>query len=154
MLLFRFSLLTLFALILSGCVTTNADQEPFFAELGQIQVEKVSGREGQIYRQELERLLDRSPESDSRYQLSTSINLTYPEDAVDMDVMISLYDQTIGQTVLQKSFVSSVSVGGVASLYGSEAAKNNARERLAVNSAQKVYRYLMLYFSRQEKPSS
>lgn len=154
MLLSRISLLAVLAFMVSGCMTTPAEREPAFPQLGQINVETVSGREGQIFRQELDRLLKRHGQAPAQYQLTTSISLAYPTDAVDMDVTVSLYDQTTGKTVMRKSIKSSASVGGVASLYGSEAAKKNARDRLAINSAQKVYRYLMLFFSRQDEPSS
>ena len=150
----RFTLLALLALIVSACGASLSERHQLDAALGQIEVKTGGDREGQLFRHEIERLLSRSPAGETRYELNTSIRLTYPKDAVDMIVRIELYDQQTGQNVLQKTLQSSASVGGVASLYGSEAAKNNARERLAISSAQKAYRYLMLYFSRQDRPQS
>ena len=150
----RFTLLALLALITSACGASLSERHQLDAALGQIEVKTGGDREGQLFRHEIERLLSRSPAGETRYELNTSIRLTYPKDAVDMIVSIELYDQQTGQNVLQKTLQSSASVGGVASLYGSEAAKNNARERLSISSAQKAYRYLMLYFSRQDRPQS
>ena len=150
----RFTLLALLALIISACGASFSERHQLDAALGQIEVNTSNDREGQLFRHEMERLLSRSPAGDARYELNTSIRLTYPKDAVDMIVRIQLYDQQTGENVLNKTLRSSASVGGVASLYGSEAAKNNARERLSISSAQKAYRYLMLYFSRQDRPQS
>ena len=150
----RFTLLALLALITSACGASLSEHHQLNAALGQIDVKTGNDRAGQLFRHEIERLLSRSPAGDTRYELNTSIRLTYPKDAVDMIVRIQLYDQQTGKNVLKKTLRSSASVGGVASLYGSEAAKNNARERLSISSAQKAYRYLMLYFSRQDRPQS
>ena len=154
MLLSRFTWLAVLALIVSACGATLSERHQPDAAFGQIEVRTNDNREGQLFRHEIERLLARSPAGETRYELNTNIRLTYPKDAVDMIVRIELYDRQTGQNVLQKNLRSSASVGGVASLYGSEAAKNNARERLAISSAQKAYRYLMLYFSRQDRPQS
>ena len=149
MLLSRIIALCLCGFVLSGCGATLSEKSPAYAMLGQVTVSTDGTRQGQVFRQEMERLLSRHDAAGKRYALSASITASYPDDAVNMNVALRLYDQQTGNDVLSKSIVSSASVGGVASLYGSEAAKNNALERLAINSAQKAYRYLMLHFTQQ-----
>lgn len=149
MLLSRLFALCVACLFLAGCGATLSEQNPAFEKLGQVTVNTENSRQGQLFRHEMERLLARHDEQNPRYEVSADISFSYPEDAVDMKVVIAVYDTLTGQNILNKTFLSSASVGGVASLYGSEAAKNNALERLAVNSAQKAYRYLVLFFSQQ-----
>ena len=107
----RFTLLALLALIVSACGASLSERHQLDAALGQIEVKTGGDREGQLFRHEIERLLSRSPAGETRYELNTSIRLTYPKDAVDMIVRIELYDQQTGQNVLQKTLQSSASVG-------------------------------------------
>ena len=98
----RFTLLALLALITSACGASLSEHHQLNAALGQIDVKTGNDRAGQLFRHEIERLLSRSPAGDTRYELNTSIRLTYPKDAVDMIVSIELYDQQTGKNVLKK----------------------------------------------------
>jgi len=118
--------------------------------LGQIRVEIASERIEQIYRQRLERLLARSERGEGRYTISVKMTASYPTDAVEMTASIRLYDQKEGRDLMNTSFKTSASVGAVASLFGAEEAKANARERLAASLAEKTYHRLFLYFSQND----
>jgi len=119
----------------------------FDPRLGQISVENQTGRTEQIFRQQLERLLARSGSGETIYHLKAMISTSYPTDAVDMTAHITLYDQLEGREVMNFSIMTSASVGAVTSLFGSEEAKANARERLAASLAEKTYHRLFLYFN-------
>lgn len=114
--------------------------------LGQINIMTPTGRVEQIYKQKLEQLLARSPQGENRYTLTIRISTSYPTDAVEMRVDIDFYDQQEGRDVMNTSLRTSASVGAVASLFGSEEAKANARERLAASLAEKTYHRLFLFF--------
>jgi len=140
----------LLLLALSACAAgsgTSPDTSRFDPRLGQIIVDTDSGRTEQIFRQRLERLLARSGTVEPLYRLATQISTSYPTDAVDMTARVTLYDQKEGVDLLTISLKASASVGAVTSLFGSEEAKANARERLAAHLAEKTYQRLLLYFS-------
>jgi len=126
----------------------SSDQRSLFdPRLGQISVETQTGRTEQIFHQQLERLLARSGRAEKVYHLKAMISTSYPTDAVDMTAHITLYDQLEGREVMNFSIMTSASVGAVTSLFGSEEAKANARERLAASLAEKAYQRLFLYFN-------
>jgi hypothetical protein len=122
----------------------------FDPRLGQISVETQTGRTEQIFRQQLERLLARSGSGETIYHLKAMISTSYPTDAVDMTARITLYNKLEGREVMNFSIMTSASVGAVTSLFGSDEAKANARERLAASLAEKTYQRLFLYFNPDE----
>ena len=145
----RAALAGLAVLWLAGCASGSSVSQAYKAELGEIEVATDNSRISQLYRQKLNRLLDRYEPSDIRYKLDIGLSTTESDTSVSMTATLLLYDRSIGETVLTRSMNSSASIGAVPSLYGSEEAKRHARERLAGQLAEESYHFLMLHFSRQ-----
>jgi len=138
-------LIAVFAMLsLSGCVTSlSVDTQ---AQLQQLTITTDDGRTEQLFRQEIERLI--GDQSGARYDLSASITSSRGDNSMTMTVRYSLYDQELGEILINKSVSSSASIGGVSSEFGEEQAFLHAEERLSINLAQKVYQRLLLYFTR------
>jgi hypothetical protein len=143
-------LIAVFAMLsLSGCVTSlSVDTQ---AQLQQLTITTDDGRTEQLFRQEIERLI--GDQSGARYDLSASITSSRGDNSMTMTVRYSLYDQEIGEILINKSVSSSASIGGVSSEFGEEQAFLHAEERLSINLAQKVYQRLLLYFTRAASSS-
>lgn len=136
-------------LSLSGCVTSlSVDTQ---AQLQQLTITTDDGRTEQLFRQEIERLI--GDQSGARYDLSASITSSRGDNSMTMTVRYSLYDQEMGEILINKSVSSSASIGGVSSEFGEEQAFLHAEERLSINLAQKVYQRLLLYFTRAASSS-
>jgi len=134
---------------LSGCVTSlSVDTQ---AQLQQLTITTDDGRTEQLFRQEIERLI--GDQSGARYDLSASITSSRGDNSMTMTVRYSLYDQEMGEILINKSVSSSASIGGVSSEFGEEQAFLHAEERLSINLAQKVYQRLLLYFTRAASSS-
>jgi len=134
---------------LSGCVTSlSVDTQ---AQLQQLTITTDDGRTEQLFRQEIERLI--GDRSGARYDLSASITSSRGDNSMTMTVRYSLYDQEMGEILINKSVSSSASIGGVSSEFGEEQAFLHAEERLSINLAQKVYQRLLLYFTRAASSS-
>jgi len=143
----------LFALIavigLNGCVSSlPVDVQQ---QLQQLTINTTEGRTEQLFRQEMERLI--GERIGSRYDLSATITSSRSDNSMTMRVQYSLYDQEIGEILISKSVSSSASIGGVSSEFGEEQAFLHAEERLSINLAQKVYKRLLLYFTREAAAS-
>jgi len=143
-------LIAVFAMLsLSGCVTSlSVDTQ---AQLQQLTITTDDGRTEQLFRQEIERLI--GDQSAARYDLSASITSSRRNNSMTMTVRYSLYDQEMGEILINKSVSSSASIGGVSSEFGEEQAFLHAEERLSINLAQKVYQRLLLYFTRAASSS-
>ena len=143
-------LIAVFAMLsLSGCVTSlSVDTQ---AQLQQLTITTDDGRTEQLFRQEIERLI--GDQSGARYDLSASITSSRGDNSMTMTVRYSLYDQELGEILINKSVSSSASIGGVSSEFGEEQAFLHAEERLSINLAQKVYQRLLLYFTRAASSS-
>jgi hypothetical protein len=143
-------LIAVFAMLsLSGCVTSlSVDTQ---AQLQQLTITTDDGRTEQLFRQEIERLI--GDQSGARYDLSASITSSRGDNSMTMTVRYSLYDQEMGEILINKSVSSSASIGGVSSEFGEEQAFLHAEERLSINLAQKVYQRLLLYFTRAASSS-
>ena len=72
---------------------------------------------------------------------------------MDMTIKYTVYDQTKGEIIINKSVSSSVSIGAVSSEFGEEQAFIHAEERLSINLAQKIYQRLLVFFSQQQPQS-
>ena len=143
-------LIAVFAMLsLIGCVTSlSVDTQ---AQLQQLTITTDDGRTEQLFRQEIERLI--GDQSGARYDLSASITSSRGDNSMTMTVRYSLYDQELGEILINKSVSSSASIGGVSSEFGEEQAFLHAEERLSINLAQKVYQRLLLYFTRAASSS-
>ena len=143
-------LIAVFAMLsLSGCLTSlSVDTQ---AQLQQLTITTDDGRTEQLFRQEIERLI--GDQSGARYDLSASITSSRGDNSMTMTVRYSLYDQEMGEILINKSVSSSASIGGVSSEFGEEQAFLHAEERLSINLAQKVYQRLLLYFTRAASSS-
>jgi len=143
-------LIAVFAMLsLSGCLTSlSVDTQ---AQLQQLTITTDDGRTEQLFRQEIERLI--GDQSGARYDLSASITSSRGDNSMTMTVRYSLYDQELGEILINKSVSSSASIGGVSSEFGEEQAFLHAEERLSINLAQKVYQRLLLYFTRAASSS-
>jgi len=143
-------LIAVFAMLsLSGCVTSLLVDTQ--AQLQQLTITTDDGRTEQLFRQEIERLI--GDQSGARYDLSASITSSRGDNSMTMTVRYSLYDQEMGEILINKSVSSSASIGGVSSEFGEEQAFLHAEERLSINLAQKVYQRLLLYFTRAASSS-
>ena len=134
---------------LTACVTTIDDQT--YTEISMIEVNTSEGRAEQLFRQEIDRLI--KPQSDSRYDLSAKIRSSRGDNSMDMTISYTVYDQTKGEIIINKSVSSSVSIGAVSSEFGEEQAFIHAEERLSINLAQKIYQRLLVFFNHQQPQS-
>lgn len=134
---------------LTACVTTIDDQT--YTEISMIEVNTSEGRAEQLFRQEIDHLI--KPQSDSRYDLSAKIRSSRGDNSMDMTISYTVYDQTKGEIIINKSVSSSVSIGAVSSEFGEEQAFIHAEERLSINLAQKIYQRLLVFFNHQQPQS-
>lgn len=137
------------SMALTGCVSTIDDQT--YNEISMITVKTPQGRVEQLFQKELERLI--KPQSDSRYDLSARISSSRGDTSMAMTIKYTVYDQTKGEIIINKSVSSSVSIGAVSSEFGEEQAFIHAEERLSINLAQKIYQRLLVFFSQQQPQS-
>ena len=137
------------SMALTGCVSTIDDQT--YNEISMITVKTPEGRVEQLFQKELERLI--KPQSDSRYDLSARISSSRGDTSMAMTIKYTVYDQTKGEIIINKSVSSSVSIGAVSSEFGEEQAFIHADERLSINLAQKIYQRLLVFFSQQQPQS-
>ena len=137
------------SMALTGCVTTIDDQT--YNEISMITVKTPEGRVEQLFQKEIERLI--KPQSDSRYDLSARISSSRGDTSMAMTIRYTVYDQTKGEIIINKSVSSSVSIGAVSSEFGEEQAFIHAEERLSINLAQKIYQRLLVFFSQQQPQS-
>ena len=137
------------SMALTGCVSTIDDQT--YNEINMITVKTPQGRVEQLFQKELERLI--KPQSDSRYDLSARISSSRGDTSMAMTIKYTVYDQTKGEIIINKSVSSSVSIGAVSSEFGEEQAFIHAEERLSINLAQKIYQRLLVFFSQQQPQS-
>ena len=137
------------SMALTGCVSTIDDQT--YNEISMITVKTPEGRVEQLFQKELERLI--KPQSDSRYGLSARISSSRGDTSMAMTIKYTVYDQTKGEIIINKSVSSSVSIGAVSSEFGEEQAFIHAEERLSINLAQKIYQRLLVFFSQQQTQS-
>ena len=137
------------SMALTGCVTTIDDQT--YNEISMITVKTPEGRVEQLFQKEIERLI--KPQSDSRYDLSARISSSRGDTSMAMTISYTVYDQTKGEIIMNKSVSSSVSIGAVSSELGEEQAFIHAEERLSINLAQKIYQRLLVFFSHQQPQS-
>lgn len=144
-----FALTIASTMALTGCVTTIDDQT--YSEVSMITVKTSEGRVEQLFRQEIDRLI--KPQSDSRYDLSARISSSRGDNSMAMTIRYTVYDQTKGEIIINKSISSSVSIGAVSSEFGEEQAFIHAEERLSINLAQKIYQRLLVFFNHQQLQS-
>ena len=137
------------SMALTGCVSTIDDQT--YNEINMITVKTPQGRVEQLFQKELERLI--KPQSESRYDLSAQISSSRGDTSMAMTIKYTVYDQTKGEIIINKSVSSSVSIGAVSSEFGEEQAFIHAEERLSINLAQKIYQRLLVFFSQQQPQS-
>ena len=137
------------SMALTGCVSTIDDQT--YNEISMITVKTSEGRVEQLFQKEIERLI--KPQSDSRYDLSARISSSRGDTSMAMTIKYTVYDQTKGEIIINKSVSSSVSIGAVSSEFGEEQAFIHAEERLSINLAQKIYQRLLVFFSQQQPQS-
>ena len=137
------------SMALTGCVSTIDDQT--YNEISMITVKTPEGRVEQLFQKELERLI--KPQSDNRYDLSARISSSRGDTSMAMTIKYTVYDQTKGEIIINKSVSSSVSIGAVSSEFGEEQAFIHAEERLSINLAQKIYQRLLVFFSQQQPQS-
>ena len=137
------------SMALTGCVTSIDDQT--YNEISMITVKTPEGRVEQLFQKEIERLI--KPQSDSRYDLSARISSSRGDNSMAMTIRYTVYDQTKGEIIINKSVSSSVSIGAVSSEFGEEQAFTHAEERLSINLAQKIYQRLLVFFSQQQQQS-
>ena len=137
------------SMVLTGCVTSVDDQT--YNEISMITVKTPEGRVEQLFQKEIERLI--KPQSNSRYDLSAQISSSRGDTSMAMTISYTVYDQTKGEIIMNKSVSSSVSIGAVSSEFGEEQAFIHAEERLSINLAQKIYQRLLVFFSQQQPQS-
>ena len=135
------------SMALTACVTTIDDQT--YSEISMITVKTSEGRVEQLFQKEIERLI--KPQNDSRYDLSAQISSSRSDNSMAMTIKYTVYDQTKGKIIINKSVSSSVSIGAVTSEFGEEQAFIYAEERLSINLAQKIYQRLLVFFSQQQQ---
>ena len=161
---FRLVSSLLCGLLLAGCSNLSVRQlgDGNQENLRQITVAATGGREGQLYRRELQKLLYIGGQLTENYELTSSI-LTNASSALSvqgdsstlrkmsMTTSFALRRLADGKTLLADSVTADATLGTVTSLYGQDKSEIHARERLAILLAQRVVRRLQLYFLEQSR---
>lgn len=130
--------------------------------LQQIAVKDVTGREGQLYNQELRKLLNIGSKTVENYNLISSISVSTSSTLsvqgasstlkkMSMSVNFELRRLATSEVLISDSITADATLGAVASLYGQDKSEFHARERLATLLAQRVVRQLQLYFLNQSQ---
>ena len=130
--------------------------------LQQIAVKDVAEREGQLYGQELRKLLNIGSKTVENYNLISSISVSTSSTLsvqgasstlkkMSMSVNFELHRLATGEVLISDSITADATLGAVASLYGQDKSEFHARERLATLLAQRVVRRLQLYFLNQSQ---
>ena len=132
---------------LGGCSTIEPITYDATPVLGQIEVSPAANRHSQLMRHELSRLLARHPQGSVRFDLSFSIITTESDTQQTMRLSYTLYDQQKGETILTDTLVAHTAIGTVTSLYSSDIAASNAREKLALRLAERLYFKLLSHFT-------
>ena len=86
----RAALAGLAVLWLAGCASGSSVSQAYKAELGKIEVATDNSRISQLYRQKLNRLLDRYEPSDIRYKLDIGLSTTESDTSVSMTATLLL----------------------------------------------------------------
>jgi len=151
-------------LVLAGCSDLSVrqldDNNQEF--LRQIAVTPTAGRESQLYRRELQKLLYIGGQLPENYELTSSILISDSSalsvqgksstlKKMSMKTSFALRRLADGKTLLADSFTADATLGTVTSLYGQDKSEIHARERLAILLAQRVVRRLQLYFLDQSR---
>ena len=151
-------------LVLAGCSDLSVRQLGDHNQevLRQIAVAPTDGREGQLYRRELQKLLYIGGQLPENYELTSSISISAPSGLsiqgvsstlkkMSMTTSFALRRLADGKTLLADSVTADATLGTVTSLYGQDKSEIHARERLAILLAQRVVRQLQLYFLDQSR---
>jgi hypothetical protein len=150
MLLLRPFTIALFAgVFMAGCGPTSMVQTAVYDEISKIGINIDEGRPEQLYRQELQRIINRNGLQPQQYDLNSTITSSIGDNNMVMSVEFELYKQSTGEVILNHSFSSSASIGAVSSSFGSSQAEKHAQERLSLSLAQKTFGHLMLFFSKR-----
>ena len=161
---YRLALVLLCGLGFTGCGDLSIRQlgQENSQSLQQIAVSDVGGREGQLYRRELRKLLHLGGKTAENYELTSSISVSASSTLsvqgasstlkkMNMTVTFHLRHLDSGKTLISDSVTADATLGAVTSLYGQDKSETHARERLAILLAQRVVRRLQLYFLTQSE---
>ena len=151
-------------LVLAGCSDLSVRQlgDNNQEVLRQIAVTPTAGREGQLYRRELQKLLYIGGQLPEKFELTSSISISASSalsvqgdsstlKKMSMTTSFALRRLADGKTLLADSVTADATLGTVTSLYGQDKSEIHARERLAILLAQRVVRRLQLYFLEQSR---
>jgi len=151
-------------LVLAGCSDLSVRQlgDNNQEVLRQIVVAPTAGREGQLYRRELQKLLYIDGQMPEKYELTSSIWIGASSalsvqgnsstlKKMSMRTSFALRRLADGKTLLADSITADATLGTVTSLYGQDKSEIHWRERLAILLAQRVVRRLQLYFLDQSR---
>jgi len=151
-------------LVLAGCSDLSVRQlgDNNQEVLRQIAVKPTAGREDQLYRRELQKLLYIGGQLPENYELTSSILISASSALsvqgnsstlrkMSMTTSFALRRLADGKTLLADSVTADATLGTVTSLYGQDKSEIHARERLAILLAQRVVRRLQLYFLDQSR---
>jgi hypothetical protein len=142
-----------FGFLTVGCGSTSIIQTAVYDEISKIGINIDEGRPEQLYRQELQRIINRNGLQPQQYDLNCTITSSTGNNNMVMSVEFELYDKITGKTILNHGFSSSASIGAVSSSFGSSQAKKHAQERLSLNLAQKTFSHLILFFNKHQSDS-
>ena len=151
----RLIIILFFSSLLFGCssdavISYNKIDSSVYQKVGQIAlIGKNKSRTDQLFRQKFERLVHRGGLGEPQYHLTANISSSQSDHSMTMTLSFSLTEIKTGETLLNRSFSSSATIGGVSSIFGKDQAINHARERLSYNLAEKAYRYFLLYFTQK-----
>ena len=151
-------------LLLTGCSDLSVRQlgDGNQENLRQIAVAATDGREGQLYRRELQKLLYIGGQLPENYELTSSISVNASSTLsvqgasstlkkMSMTTNFELRNLTNGKIILADNITADATLGTVTSFYGNDKSEIHARERLAILLAQRVVRRLQLYFLDQSE---
>ena len=140
-------LLSVAMLIVASCDATSRLNPNDIAALGQIEITANPTRPHQIFRQNLQRLLARTTQTNRRYRLDANITQSQSETSTTLRLNYQFYDQQDGTTLITDRIRLSASFGAVSSLFGQDIAATQAQTRLAVQLSEQIYLKLLTYFT-------
>ena len=143
---------------MSGCIRTLENDNDLIAKnkLSQITPNSPTSHLGYLFYKEFNQTVGRSTKNKT-YKLEYSLKVSNTQtltisqnssnlEYTDVAVIFTVIDNNSGEVIHKGKISSEATSGAVASLYGQAQSSKFARERLAVQLAQRVYQNLYLYF--------
>ncbi len=131
-------------------------------KLATVAIGPIVGRDDQLFKRELQRLIYIAGVAEAKHELKTQISYSASSTLTvqgsnsilkrtTMTVSFQLVDLATGNVELKDSVTGNATTGSISSLYGIDKSEQHARERLAIMLAQRTLQRLQLHFLTQKE---